>query len=82
MYVFGFHEEAKYQPHPFVSSHKPKTAKNRMNAAKSEQQTAIRQLQKPFKLSKRRTIAFDDMPSNFQNIYLGSLEEFSHTAKY
>lgn len=82
MYVFGFHEEAKYQPHPFVSSHKPKTAKNRIKTSRNEQQSALNQFQRPFKLSKRRTVAFDDMPSNFHNIYLGSFEEFSRTEKY
>lgn len=82
MYVFGFHEEAKYQPHPFVSSHKPKTSKSRMKNTRSEQQSSLHQFQKPFKLSKRRTVAFDDLPSNFHNIYLGSFEEFSHTEKY
>ncbi|KAK8882249.1 hypothetical protein M9Y10_044891 [Tritrichomonas musculus] len=82
MYVFGFHEEAKYQPHPFVSSHKPKTTRSRAKTTRNEQQSALHQFQKPFKLSKRRTIAFDEMPAHLHNIYLGSFEEFSHTEKF
>ena len=76
-YIFGFHEEAKYLPHPFVSSHKPKTSRSRTRATtRSEVSTPRRFAQKPFKLSKRRTLAFDEKNGGYTGHFLGSFDNF------
>lgn len=76
MYVFGFQDESKFIPRPFISSHKPKTTRSRTRVKKKEESQSQKQFVKPFKLSKKRSLNLEDSAKNYHNIYLGSLDDF------
>lgn len=80
-YVFGYQEEASYIPKPFISSHRPKTARERPAAVRVESQ-AKRPFQRPVQLSKKRKIEFESVsPEVFHSVTIGSFEQLAKSYK-
>lgn len=76
-YVFAFKEEAQYIPKPFVSSHKPKAARQRpMSARVSDPRRIKRDM--PAKLSKKRNIYMEPTSNLIHSVMLGSFEDLTN----
>lgn len=80
-YVFGYQEEASYIPRPFISSHRPKTARERPAVSRVERSQKL-PFQRPIQLSKKRKIEFETVnPEVFHSVTIGSFDQFTKTYK-
>lgn len=83
MYVFGYREEMGYIPKPFISSHRPKTARSRKRGQIPQEESPRRRTiahAKP--LSKRRELHFDSVdPELFRAVTIGTFEQFTKQYK-
>ena len=82
-YVFGFREEVGYIPRPFISSHRPKTARARQRTAVAvEESPRRRTVVRAKQLSKRRELHFDSVdPEVFRAVTIGTFEQFTKQYK-
>ena len=80
-YVFGFENPEPYIPHPFVSSHKPKTNRPRTQSARRIQDMPEVRIRSSAKLSSRRQVPVKQGKLKNSIILDGNFENFMNDMK-